>query len=280
VKSVDLTPRFLPSADLFRKPRPMPIHVRLAPLTRTISHDASWRGQDDFPANQIWADEVERILSFLESQCQFDRFLPKLRGKVTQRDGALAEARVAFFFFRNGFNILSWEPKGAGTYLGDIAIQWRELPGVFVEVKGPRWEGELDESELRGHRRSQPRYLNAEARWADPVGKLMEAVEKALPKFPDSRPNLLVVVDDMLFVSILEWPKNIIVPSVAERLAAGKFSIIGGILVFNTVCYGQEIVYRTLFIENGECHPKCRLPRPMVKGLTNLKLDERVHTVP
>ena len=93
----------------------IPDGVNLGPLTQEIVSNASWFCTDDFPSNQAWADDVERVLADLKTHGQFDRFLPRLRGKLTQRDGALAEARVSFFFHSWGFSITSWERKmGSG----------------------------------------------------------------------------------------------------------------------------------------------------------------------
>ena len=84
---------------------PPPEGVNVGPLTRTVLDGAVWRDESEFPASQDWADEVERVLSFLESEGKFGTFLPRLQTRETQRDGALAEARAAFFFRRNGFDI-------------------------------------------------------------------------------------------------------------------------------------------------------------------------------
>jgi hypothetical protein len=60
--------------------------VILGLFTKEIYCGASWVGEDEFPSSQEWADEVERVLSFLEAQGQFGRYLPALQGKLTQRD--------------------------------------------------------------------------------------------------------------------------------------------------------------------------------------------------
>lgn len=117
----------------------MPIfpHIKLGCLTRTITDNSAWRGKDDFPSDQVWADEIEKVLSHIHAHGQFDRFLPRLRGPVSQRDGALAEAHVSFFFDRNQFRIVSWEPEAVLGHPGDLEIQWQGTPSIFVEVKGP-----------------------------------------------------------------------------------------------------------------------------------------------
>jgi hypothetical protein len=48
----------------------VPAGVRLGPLTSTIRNGAIWATQDQFPSDQIWADDVEQILSFAQVQGQ------------------------------------------------------------------------------------------------------------------------------------------------------------------------------------------------------------------
>lgn len=216
--------------------------VKLGPLTETICRDASWRGKDEFPSSQLWADEVERVLSFLEIQGQFGRYLPMLGGKLTQRDGALAEARVAFFFHRNGFQIVSWHPKGASNRFGEFQVQWHDTKPIFVEVKGPRWEGELNDHEKFGPRRQQPRYINGEARFVDSVGKIIDAAEKAIPKFPTSGPNLLVVVAYLLFVSPRELPRNILEPQLSEHPIRDSLTLEGSLFLIFTVGMKRSLI--------------------------------------
>jgi hypothetical protein len=59
------------------------------------------------------------------------------------RDAKLAEALTSFFFFRNGFQILDYDPPGADGNEGDLTIQWRTSTRIFVEIKNPSWLGEL-----------------------------------------------------------------------------------------------------------------------------------------
>ncbi|MBI4493210.1 MAG: hypothetical protein HY690_10510 [Chloroflexi bacterium] len=97
-----------------------PEKVALGRLTQVILDQAVWRAKDEFPAHQPWADELERILAFLEAQGQFERFRSRLYAR--ERDGALAEARAAFYFHRNGFRILGWEPEEVPGIPGDIEV--------------------------------------------------------------------------------------------------------------------------------------------------------------
>lgn len=244
--------------------------IRLGPLTQAMCKDASWCHIDHvFPSDQVWADEIEKVLSFLEIKGQFDRYLPSLRGKLTQRDGAIAEARVAFFFHRNGFSIISWEPKGEKNRFGEFEIIWPNTKPIFVEVKGPRWEGELNDEELIGHRRKEPKYPHGEARSVQPVEKVIVAAEKAIPKFLPDKSNLLVVVGYLLFLSPKDLPKNIVEPQLISALSDERFSRIGGIIIFDTQYnYKSKLIeYQTIFINNPNVLPLCAIPLPVAQGL-------------
>lgn len=242
--------------------------VILGPLTRRIYCGASWVGKDEFPSSQEWADEVERVLSFLEAKGQFERYLRSLQGKLTQRDGALAEARVAFFFHRNCFKILSWEPRGTSSHLGEFEVQWNSLQPIFVEVKGPRWEGELSGEELNDSRRHQPRHINGEARSIDSIGKVIAAAEKAAPKFPCDRSNLLVVVGYLLFVSPRDLHRGIVESRIRRALSNSSFQNIGGVLIFDFGYNYKPISYEAAFIENTAATQLCKIPKEVAKGLS------------
>src|SRR5258708_2943895 len=97
--------------------RKSPPDVRLGPLTRRLLFGARWRGADAFPAWQIWADDVERVLAFLDREGRFEVFLSVIQNVRTpqHRDACLAEARGAFYLTRNGFRVVAWEPAGQGT---------------------------------------------------------------------------------------------------------------------------------------------------------------------
>ena len=250
----------------------IPDEVIIGPLTREIFSGASWRCSDDFPSNQAWADDVESVLSHLKAQKQFRRFLPMLRGKLTQRDSALAEARTAFFFSRNGFSIVSWEPRGGSNSLGEFEIQQELLPPIFVEVKGPRWEGEIDQSE-RPERKKERKYKNGEVRSLDTIGKIIEAINKAIKqnKFLAGKPNLLVVYISNLFVSPTELSKKIVLPKVKTALKTA--SSLSGVLMLYLICQGTSIRYETLFVKNTKADKDSKLPSPMEEWLLSANND-------
>lgn len=153
--------------------------IRLGRLTRVIREEARWVGQDDFPASQDWADEVEQVLQHLECHGMFSKFLPALRADNRQRDAAMAEARVAFWFCRNGFRITRWFPQ-VTKRAGDLEVVWSDGPAIFVEVKCPTWQSELTKEELQDSRKFEPRYKNGEARSLDQDRAVLYAAQDVM----------------------------------------------------------------------------------------------------
>jgi hypothetical protein len=225
--------------------------VTLGSLTRVMLGRASWGAESAFPSTQKWADEVERVLRFLDVQGVLDGFLPRLCGREAERDGALAEARMGFFFSRNGFRILRWEPVEVLNRPGDLDIQWGDTEPIFVEVKGPGWEGELSQEAREAGRLNAPKYVNAEARFVDPVERVEYAINKALPKFASSRVNLVAVVDD-LFFSPTEIPAVILNGRLKRFYADPQYRVVAGVFLMNPVSHvhASEVEYRSHFVPN------------------------------
>jgi hypothetical protein len=237
----------------------------VGPLTRTVLDGAAWREESLYPATQVWADKAERIFAFLETQQVFPQFLTRLRAREREKTAALAEARAGFFFHRNGFRISRWEPEEVRGRPGDLEVQWRETEPIFVEVKGPNWEGELTEDERQNGRKELPKYINAEGRAVAPQERVVYAISKAAPKFAENRPNLVVIVDD-LFVSPIDIPKEQLVVAVTNALADRSCRCVGGVFLLNPVSYGHFVEYRKFFVRNvGALHP---LPDVVNEGLT------------
>jgi hypothetical protein len=229
---------------------PPPDDVNIGTLTRSMLDRAAWRAESVFPATQNWADEVERILCFLDVQGVLDDLFPRLCARESERDGALAEARAGFFFVRNGFRILRWQPEEVQGRPGDLEIQWRDLEPIFVEVKGPGWQGELSQEELSGGRQHLPKDINAEARAIDPSERVAFAVRKALPKLACNRINLVAVVDD-LFISPTEIPTQLLGNRLSRVLAEPQCLSVAGVFMLNPVSYGGDVEYRTYFVPNA-----------------------------
>lgn len=229
---------------------PPPEGVRLGPLTRVVLENAQWRATSQFPAWQAWADETERLLAFLAAQDRFGVFLPRLQARQRERNAAIAEARTAFYFFRNGFRILRWEPEEVKNRPGDLEIQWRGTEPIFVEVKAPDWEGELTVRERQAGRKEHPKYINAEARAVAPEEAVVYAMSKAVPKCPANRANLLVVDDD-LFVSPIEMDEAHLEPLLQNALV--KHPALSGVLLLNPVVAGESVIYRHYFVASAHC---------------------------
>ncbi len=238
---------------------PTPLDITLGPLSMRVCKDVRWENLDEFPSNQAWADDLERVLEHLDRNGQFGRYLPILRGKLTQREGALAEARAAFYFSSMGFVVLSWEPPGGALSIGEFEVQWQSEHPIFVEVKGPGWRGELSADE-REDRKTNGKYINAEVRSLDTVGKVVEAIEKTIQqgKFSKNRPNLLVLYASNLFNSPLALSPNILVPKVHRALET--LPELGGVLILDVVCRNSVVRYETLMIENSTRNCTGKLP--------------------
>ena len=222
-----------------------------------------WSANSEFPAHQPWADDAERILAFLQAEGVLDDFLPRLL--VREWEGAFAEARVGYFLKCNGFTILRFEPREVKDRPGDIDIQWKDTEPIFVEVKGPGWEGELSDEERRGVRRNQPKYINAEARFLDTFGCLNKAIDKALPKFAASRANLVATADD-LFMGATEMPLDMLEARTLKHLNEDRCTSVGGVLFLNPVVpSGRTLEYRHYFIANPKATKS--LPEEVVQGL-------------
>jgi hypothetical protein len=214
---------------------------------------AAWRSTSVFPSTQKWADETERILSFLDVQDVLDDFLPRLCARESERDGAMAEARAGYFFTRNGFRILVWEPEEVANHPGDLEIQWRASEPIFVEVKGPGWEGELSQEALDSGRQRLPKYIQGETRSVDPTERVAFAIGKAVPKLAANRVNLIVVADD-LFISPTEIPTSLLNSRVQRALEDPRYRVVSGVLMLNAVSYSEAaaVEYRTFFVPNAE----------------------------
>lgn len=243
---------------------PPPKDVKLGSLTQVIRHTSKWGDVSEFPAFQAWADEVEKVLSFLVAHGMFERFLPRLRARESERDAALAEARAAFFFARNGFRILAWEPEAVAGRPGDLEIQWTNTEPIFVEVKGPGWEGELSKEEIAAGRQHGLKYINAEGRAVGPIGRVVYCLGKSVPKFDPKRVNLVVVVDD-LFISPTELPKDYLQQSLQHELAAPEYAKVGGVFLLNPASHSGPIEYRKFFVPNTGA--LVQMPALVLEGL-------------
>ena len=231
-------------------------------MTSTVIDRACWAGEDEFPSSQLWADEIEKVLNFAKVQGQFKRYLSDLTASTSQRDSAIAELRVAFFFHRNQFDIVRWKPVGLHPKEGEFLVRGPLKVDTFVEVKSPGWEGQLSGAEHKAGRSKQPKYLNGEVRSIASWERIQFEVDKAYEKFSPDKPNLLVIVDD-LFVSLKYGIEIHAKRALYERAygthEAGCFSSsdyqnLGGVGIFWVENNPKEISYEMKLFLNPYAH--------------------------
>jgi hypothetical protein len=170
---------------------------------------------------------------------------------------------VSFFFKRNGFDILRYDPDTINNI--DFEIQWRDSPIICCEVKNPGWEGELTEEEKKGARKGLPKYISGEARTINPCERICYPIEKAREKLPLKTSNIIAIVPD-LFVSVTD----LFSPSIEklkEYLSIKQNKIIGGVILLEAIHYGKGVEIFHLFIENEVAYAINKLPIEVSEGL-------------
>lgn len=253
-----------------------PDDVTLGPLSRQVIEGAAWLSQDEYPAHQPYADELEQLLGFLDANGRLQKFTPRLRDVAREhRDATLAEVRTAYFLNQTGFQISEWEPLAVGTTPGDLTIRFGDAASIFVEVKAPSWIGELgrslrlatgEERQRILERIEQEKYRNGEARAVNPSGTVIDVIDnKALPKLADDRPNLIAVVDD-LYSPVVGNP---LVPSrfATAFVSRPGWNRIGGILALKASIRSGQLVYQGELTLNSSPLPSCQLPSAAICAL-------------
>ena len=243
--------------------------IRLGPLTSTVVDRARWDAADEYPAWQFFADEAERLFAFAESRGVFEMYLSELTGPSNQRDSALSELRVAFYFDRNGFRVTEWRPVGEARKEGEFAIACPSGESVFVEVKSPGWEFELGQAERLAGRTKHPKYIDGEGRSLANDEAIVFAVEKAYPKFAATRHNLLVVVDD-LFVSLEHgtdmWARGALYNQPEGKFTSSACERLGGVGCFWWATDYKNVWYEMPLFLNHHAAAECKLPGEFVKA--------------
>ena len=120
-------------------------------------------------------------------------------------------------------------------------MQWQGGETVFVEVKGPSWKGELTEEERLAGRTQFAKYPNGtgEARAINLEPLRYVIAEKALPKLAPSRINLIVVIDDFFFPTVL-LPKEHLDGAIIGWITGHPE--IGGVLLIRSVLHLSDSV--------------------------------------
>jgi hypothetical protein len=269
----------------------------LGPLTQRLLSGPKWQGADQFPARQVWADDIESVLAFLDRENRLPAFLAMNQKTRTpqHRDASLAEARGSYFLNQNGFRILQWEPQGEGTTKGEVLVSYPGSPEIFVEVKQPSWHGEFlplataerkrlspAETAQRYQRMKQGKFLPGVLE-GGAVGShhfAMSVIRRnALPKFTDQRPNLAIVADDCK-VTVVG------IPSLSEYVQQEflqpahdpedpddrwTYERLGGVLFLQPESTGTTVEYKVDFVVNPSVLPSCALPPPVVSLFSKLR---------
>ncbi|MGB8801409.1 MAG: hypothetical protein WCC97_12030 [Candidatus Acidiferrales bacterium] len=248
--------------------------TRFGTLTSTLLFPLPWK--DDYPSCQEWADELECLLTFADSQGQRTAFLPRIKtNRANQRDEALNELRVAMPLQSNGFPIVAWSPAGLGAMVGEYLVRAPEPVNVFVEVKSPGWESELSHAERLAGRAQLPKHLDGEggafANW-DGIRKCIKS-SKTYAKFSTAQPNLLVIADDF-FVSLSDTETQIDIGLYSDRSGYGNetgyftspaYRNLGGAAVFGAFVGGKGMVeYKFRVYENRYAASDTKLPKSIL----------------
>jgi hypothetical protein len=248
--------------------------VNLGPLTRQLVNEGAAIWGDSYPAWQSYADECERLLSFLAARQELDRFRPRLVSRRQQRDEALNEIRVAYFLDRSGCPVVGWEVTDAAPYNVEFEVSLGQGANAFVEAKSPGWEAELSRLELDQGRAKQEKYAGIESRAASPIEVIRRTVKKALPKFTGNAPSLIVIADDC-YVNLGEWGWGPPMMALIHRsLGYGDglfrnpdYSKVGAVCLFWERVSDTGVNYASICIANPNAMPSAALPAEVAAGI-------------
>lgn len=156
--------------------------------------------------NDNWKKEINKWLVFIKNKGELKRFIPRLtKMDNSKRDEALAEISSAYLLENElNFIVTGWEVLTKNNKNVDFVIE-SKVNKIFCEVKSPGWEGELSKKELMEGRKDQRKYIPSEWRSFGHWKNIRYAIKKAYPKFLSDCKNLVIIQDD-LFVSILDFP--------------------------------------------------------------------------
>jgi len=204
-------------------------------------------------------------------------YLPELTRRASQRDSALNELRVAFFFERNHFPVTAWRPIGEPPKEGEFTIAFPTGESIFVEVKSPGWEMELSQAQRLAGRTKEPKYQNGEGHMIANEEAIVFAIDKAYPKYSASQRNLLVVADD-LFVSLEHGTEIWADAALYDPRREGKFanaacSRLGGVGLFWWSSQRDQMHYEMPLYINAHTEQSCALPAVFVQAFHGKTLD-------
>jgi len=211
--------------------------------------------------NDNWKKEIDKWLVFIKNKGELKRFIPRLtKMDNSKRDEALAEISSAYLLENElNFIVTGWEVPTKNNKNVDFVIE-RKVNEIFCEVKSPGWEGELSKKELMEGRKDQRKYIPSECRFFGHWKNIRYAIKKAYPKFLSICKNLVIIQDD-LFVGILDFPTDIQIEialldnSIAYDATKGVFvdreyEDVGGVLFININPASREKIYKCKFFAN------------------------------
>ncbi len=229
------------------------LQIALGPLTAVMCQEASWRAEDRlYPFWQVYADEIEEVLRFANAQGQRSRYWSRLTARKAQRDSGLDELRIASYLHDNEFQIVEWEPLGQNRHHGEYLIAGPSQERVFVEVKGPRWEGELKDWEISAGRTGEPKELFAESRPLAPWKKIQFEVDKSYEKLAPTTRNLLVMAGYRGFMSLdrTQVSEALYNPNRSGCFTKTAYANLGGVGIFSMGNAINETAYGMIIFKN------------------------------
>jgi hypothetical protein len=246
----------------------------LGPVARRLVSPDRWT--DPYPATPEWAKELDVLLRFADERGRLSSFVPRLESRNHNRDEALNELRVAYWFAQNGFPVVQWEPSGLNGMKGEYLINSPDAVSVFVEVKSPGWEGDLTNEERKAGRTKQPKYREEDGgafgNW-QPIQRCI-ASPKTYPKFTPTQPNLLVISDDLM-VGLHDSPEHVEIALYADHKGYGetgyftssRFENIGGLGVFQAVKFWERegVEYEFRLFDNPFALSSTKLPGSLLR---------------
>jgi hypothetical protein len=242
--------------------------LKLGPLTARVVGAAGWASSNpNCPSSQEWANEFERVFTYADNKGQFANYFNRLTSRsYSQFDSSLAELRVAYFLDRAGIQVVTWEPVPPSGNALEFIVACTSGESVFVEVKSPGWESELESSELKAGRATQEKYGETEGRWVGPSDAIQFAIGKAYKKFDPASPSLLVIADD-LFVKLETAPEMFAKQALYDPggyFASSAYENLGGAGIFWVDHNTDPRSYRMKLFLNENALPTAAIPEAIV----------------
>jgi len=227
-------------------------------------------GESDIK-NEAWKKEIEKWLIYIKEKGELDRFKPRLQ-KMSYRKikETLAEISSAYLLEEIlNYKVTDWEVDTLNNSNVEFTIKLNSKD-IYCEVKSPSWQSELSDEEKVGKRKNQGKYKKNEVRFFGHCKNIRYAIKKAYPKFLKDCYNLVIIQDD-LFVPILNWPTdtqiNIALYENTGQLNreigcfTGKdYENVGGVFLIDINPSEKETKYKYKFYENPHALKPCNLP--------------------